>query len=217
MKSQLNKLGKSKSFLNRYTNLPVLLDILVHKHLVLLDPSSWEDRNDSYYLERYKAEKNLKTVLALCFSRRRETFHQWKVFSSGPGGVCIEFDEAELLRGLSYQKGFRLRNIRYELIKTIRSTTPKIMDWPFIKRIPFKDEDEFRIVYENRVAEEATKEIPIPISSILKITLSPWMPESVASSVTGILNGLPDCGAITVQRSSLLQNAVWQAAIKPKK
>ena len=58
-------------FLNRYTSLPVLLDALVHKRLTLLSPTSWEDRNDAYYIERYKETKKLKTVLALCFTTKR--------------------------------------------------------------------------------------------------------------------------------------------------
>jgi hypothetical protein len=38
-------------FLNRYTSLPILLDALNHKRMTLLSPESWEDRNDSYYIE----------------------------------------------------------------------------------------------------------------------------------------------------------------------
>ena len=33
--------------LNRFTTLPVLLDLLKRKRLVLLDPAVWEDKNDS--------------------------------------------------------------------------------------------------------------------------------------------------------------------------
>ena len=36
--------------LNRYTTLPVLLDMLKRKRLVLLDPASREDKNDSEIL-----------------------------------------------------------------------------------------------------------------------------------------------------------------------
>jgi hypothetical protein len=74
---------------------------LLNKKIVLLNPSSWEDRNDSHYLERYKADKKLKTLVALCFSKKRETFHHWKIFSGGPAGVCVEFDKDMLLKPLS--------------------------------------------------------------------------------------------------------------------
>lgn len=59
----------------RYTTLPFLLDILHEKRLPLLDPASWEDKNDSYYLELYKSGKRLKSVLAICFAEAQETYH----------------------------------------------------------------------------------------------------------------------------------------------
>jgi len=83
-------------FLNRYTSLPIALDVLAKKHITLLSPETWEDRNDAYYLERYRDERKLRSLLAICFSLHRETFHHWRVFSSGSSGVCIEFDKEKL-------------------------------------------------------------------------------------------------------------------------
>jgi hypothetical protein len=207
----------ARPFLNRYTSLPVLLDTLVHKRIVLLKPSTWEDRNDSFYLERYKEEKNLKTVLALCFSLERETFHHWKVFASGSSGVCIEFDKAKLLNGLRPEDGYTLRNVDYAFIKDVKAERPELEAWPFLKRKPFKDEREFRIVYENKTKKELTKDIPIKISCILKVTLSPWLPYPVAETVKGVIKQLPGCQKITVIRSSLLETADWKSAIKTAK
>ncbi len=59
------------SFLNRYTSLPYLIEILTDRHLTMLSPKTWEDRNDSFYLERYKVERKLKLILALCFLTTR--------------------------------------------------------------------------------------------------------------------------------------------------
>ncbi|AOS45454.1 hypothetical protein Verru16b_02535 [Lacunisphaera limnophila] len=207
----------ARPFLNRYTSLPVLLDILVHRQIVLLKPSSWEDRSDSFYLERYKDEKKLKTVLALCFSTKRETFHHWKVFSAGSGGVCVEFDKAMLLDGLTPAEGFMLRKVDYAFINDVVSRRPKLGDWPFLKRKPFEDEGEFRIIYENKGKEERTKAIPIQLSCIRMITLSPWLPETVAKTVTKVLKNLPGCSAIPVVRSSLLETTRWKFAINPIK
>jgi hypothetical protein len=205
----------ARPFLNRYTSLPVLLDILVHKRIVLLKPSSWEDRNDSFYLERYKDEKKLRTVLALCFSTKRETFHHWKIFSAGSGGVCVEFDKARLLDGLTEAAGFTLRKVDYAFITEVVLNRPKLADWPFLKRKPFEDEGEFRIVYENKTQDEPTKAIPIPLACIRRITLSPWLPEAVAQTVSKVLKQLPDCAAIQVGRSSLLETSRWKAVVSP--
>ena len=50
------------AILNRYTTLPILLDILHKKHIMLLSPETWEDRNDAYYLERYRLKSKFRSV-----------------------------------------------------------------------------------------------------------------------------------------------------------
>lgn len=204
---------KTGNFLNRYTSLPILLDSLVNKRITLLSPESWEDRNDSYYIERYKEEKNLKTLLALCFTTKRETFHHWKIFSNGTSGVCIEFDKERLISGLCEKKEFRHGLVSYEYIKNVRTKKPLLKDWPFLKRKPFKDESEFRIIYENPNILEKTKNIPFDVACILKISLSPWLPESVANSIIGIIKSIDKCSDINIIHSTLIQNDSWKAAI----
>ena len=60
-------------FLRRYTNLPALLYLLRERKITLLDPASWDDKNDSYFLSLYHQKKQLKSVLALCFTPAFET------------------------------------------------------------------------------------------------------------------------------------------------
>jgi len=43
------------------TDLPNLIDLLNNSKLTLLDPLVWEDKNDSYFLLKYKEAKKLKT------------------------------------------------------------------------------------------------------------------------------------------------------------
>ncbi len=47
------------SKLNRYTTLPVLLDLLQRKKLTLLNPEFWEEKNDSEIILEYKRRKYL--------------------------------------------------------------------------------------------------------------------------------------------------------------
>jgi hypothetical protein len=108
------------AILNRYTTLPILLDILQQKHITLLSPATWEDWNDAYYLERYKQESKLRTVLAACFSERGETFHHWRVFSNGSSGVCIEFDKRSLLKSFAGRDGFRHQAVNYRFIEVVK-------------------------------------------------------------------------------------------------
>lgn len=205
-----------KPFLNRYTTLPVLLDMLVNRKIVLLSPSSWEDRNDSYYLDRYKAEKKLKTVVALCFSKKRETFHHWKVFASGTAGVCVEFDKELLLRRVAAEPGCRLKDVDYRYIKDVEAKRPAVRNWPFLKRKPYKDEDEFRILYESLTEELPTKELSIELHCIHKVTLSPWMPRTVAATVKRVIGEIEGCERLRVERSSLLETHIWESAIRPR-
>lgn len=202
------------TFLNRFTSLPVLLDILRNKHLVMLDPETWEDRNDAFYMERYKAEKKLKTLVALCFSMGRETFHHWKVFSAGISGVCIELDGLRLVPAFENQR-IECKSVSYRLVTAVEKAKPKLSDWPYIKRWPYKDENEFRAVYECKAFEAATLPVRIELTWIRQITLSPWMPKPVADSVCAAIKAMPGCDRLKVTRSTLLENSRWKNAITP--
>jgi hypothetical protein len=195
-------------FLNRFTTLPVLLDILSRRCITLLEPTNWEDRNDAFYLEKYKTNKKLKTLLACCFSAKRETFHHWKVFSNGPSGVCIEFDADKLLNGVEMIEGTSFKSVSYRYIK--HNQNPSLGAWPFLKRQAFEDEGEFRIIYENLFLEEKSKDISIDLGCIRRITLSPWMPKPIVKSITKIIRSIEDCENIKVVASSLLESPGWK-------
>ena len=61
----------------RYTDSPALVYLLKEQKVTLLDPQSWDDSNDSYYLRLYRERKRLQSVLALCFTQASETYHHW--------------------------------------------------------------------------------------------------------------------------------------------
>lgn len=207
-------MSKRQPILNRYTCLPVALDVLAKKRLTLLPPDLWDDRNDAYYLERYRQARDFSCVLAICFSQCAETFHHWRVFSHGFSGVCIEFDKASLLKSLVDQKGFRTGEVVYRLIKTVRRSNLGPQQWPFLKRKPYKDEREFRIVFESKAETARAKHVDIDLASIRKVTLSPWLPGPVADSVMDIVKRIDGCDRLSVNRSSLIDNDDWKKAIR---
>src|SRR6266702_4473708 len=99
--------------LRRYTELPSLIHILKYQQLTLLNPSSWDDKNDSYFLSLYREKCALKSVLALCFTVANETYHHWRVFAPGSAGVCIQLDMNEIRTAASNVKGVTMKAVEY--------------------------------------------------------------------------------------------------------
>lgn len=199
--------------LNRYTSLPIALDVLYKKHITLLSPETWEDRNDAYYLERYRDERKLRSVLAICLSLHRETFHHWRIFSNGSAGVCIEFDKDELLKLIPTDKAFRHGKVSYHWIGDLEKKKPELETWPFLKRKPFEDEREYRIIFETKTENLRAKSISVELSAIKKVTLSPWLPDAVAQSVISTIKKIEGCANLNVSRSSLIDNSGWRKII----
>jgi hypothetical protein len=136
----------TEASIRRYTNLPATLHVLQNFTLTLLSPSSWDDRNDAYFMEAFQMRSGAKTVLALCFAEAPETYHHWRVFSSGSDGVCLEFDTEKLQAAVASHPRFKCRSVEYRTINLAASKGIRTEDLPFVKRFPFRDEMEFRIM-----------------------------------------------------------------------
>jgi hypothetical protein len=48
----------SKNYLRRYTDIPALVSLLTERKITLLDPASWDDKNDSRFLDLYQGGQN---------------------------------------------------------------------------------------------------------------------------------------------------------------
>jgi hypothetical protein len=208
---------KIPDHLNRFTSLPILLHALKTKQLALRSPEQWDDKNDSHYLERYQEEMEFKTLRALCFNLSRERYHHWKCFADGSSGVCMEFRRAALLARIKGLPGFVAGKVSYRLIDTVAAKRPPLETWPFLKRKPFKDEWEFRILYQSETESDEAAHIKFRISDIRRITLSPWLSKEISKTVAQTIRALPDCAGLKINRSTLLQNARWRKAIRKTK
>lgn len=201
--------------LRRYTNIASVLHILRNRYVTLLNPALWDDRNDAYYLAQYKQRKQVLSVLALCFTRAPETYHHWRVFSSGGDGLCVEFNEARLIEAVAKDKSIVGRNVIYKEIREVTANPVKTEDLPFLKRIPYRDEQEFRLLYSSQTEEKEFHPLTIPIAAISRITLSPWMAGPLAEAVKDTLKELPGCKATKVYQSTLVENGRWKRAANP--
>jgi hypothetical protein len=199
-------------FLWRYTELPFLIHLLKAKRLTLISPCSWDDTNDSFYIETYRKRKKLKTILALCFTETRETYHHWKVFSGTTSGVSIAFYKSRLV---SWAKahGLRCESVKYYNAKELSEKKANIDNMPFTKRKAYKDENEFRLLYENDELECTVREFEIePVIVIKRIRINPWLPIPIVASVRDTIRSIEGCESLEVYRTTLVDNLQWKKA-----
>lgn len=200
----------NENYLRRYTDIPALTYLLSERKITLLDPQSWDDRNDSHYLSVYKTKKNLKAILALCFTQAEETYHHWRVFAGNPSGVCIRFKRSELLEIFKQQKGIKSGAVEYLTLQNIRANKPTIDRLPFIKRSAFQDEKEFRVLYESANEKISTLDVDIPLSCIERISISPWVHKCLSVPLKGMLRSIECCSKLKFTRSTLISNEEWR-------
>jgi hypothetical protein len=196
--------------IRRYTDLPSVLYMLRNKKLTLLDPSSWDDKNDSYFLEVYKKRKKLSSVYALCFTEKNETYHHWSVFCSRENGVCVVFDRDKLIGHLNQQAGITCGPVNYRTIGDTGWPDLEIDDLPFLKRWAFRDESEFRAVYSGDAESEETKDISLPLSCIKKISVNPWVPDQLFSAIKETIKEIEGCRSLAIGKSQLINNKSWK-------
>ncbi|RDI04535.1 DUF2971 domain-containing protein [Flavobacterium sp. AG291] len=200
--------------LNRFTTLPILLDMLERKKLTLLNPRLWEDKNDSEIILEYKSRKGIENLFALCFSHDDETIHHWKTYSNGPSGCVIEFDAKKLFAILDEIPGLKHGKIIYKKIDDVSSKKRiELDDVPFTKRWPYRCEEEYRIIYETNEKMDFY-EIEFPLSVIRKVTISQQMPEQIYNTIKKHLKGTAKDPDKRISRSTLYENQRWISGFK---
>lgn len=202
-----NKITK----LNRFTTLPVLLDLLQRQKLTLLDPKSWEDKNDSEIILEYKNKKKIKNLFAICLSHGDETIHHWKTFSNGSSGCLIEFDAKKLFAIIDKIPNLKHKEITYRKLSDIENKTTilKVDDIPFTKRWPYRCEEEYRIIVESNNENETVYDIDISLDIIKRITINQQMPETIYNTIKGYLKNLNSKPESRINRSTLFENKRW--------
>ena len=193
----------------RYTELPSLIHMLTSRELTLLDPLSWDDKNDSSFITLYREKCGLKSVLALCFARAEETYHHWRVFAPGTSGVRVQFDEDRLKESFVAVQGLKFQSVEYLTIKELRDQVVAKERLPFLKRYPFHPEQESRLLWESKTEERASLSVPIDLSAVSRVTLSPWLHPSLVNGIKALIKRIDGCSNIKIYQSTLISNADW--------
>jgi hypothetical protein len=186
--------------------------MLHSRSITLLDPSSWDDTNDSYFLLKYKEKKKFKSVLALCLTQTEETYHHWRVFAGHTAGACVIFDRPQLLSALSVVPGIRTGGVDYKRLRDARRSTVhlSVEELPFIKRFGFMPEAEFRLLYTSADEQLKFLDVPIPLDCIVEVRLSPWLNSRLRQCLKDTIHSIDGCDRLVIHRSTLIGNASWK-------
>lgn len=204
-----------EKFVRRYTTLSSVLDTLANRRLVLLSPSKWDDTNDVDFMQLYRDRIGASSILALCCAQATETYHHWRVFTHGMEGVCIEFKKQALVAAIDSHDGVEARSVDYLLVKELAAMGPQdVHRLPFVKRDGYSDEREWRIVATKY--DEVCDFLPIsvPIETVNRLVLNPWLPPSLGDNLRNLIRQIPGCERISIVSSRLTNSRRWKDAGK---
>lgn len=200
------------SGLKRYTELPYLLHMLRQQKMTLLNPTSWADRNDAYFLRRYLERRNLQSVLVMCLSSSAATYHHWHVFAPSASGVRIEFYDDRFRAWASNIRDARLESVRYVKLEDELLAQIKPDELPFVKRHAFRHEHEVRLIVERAEERIPFLDIPFDYGMIKEVILSPWLARPAASSIKDAIRAAAPGSKFNIRRTSMLESKVFMAA-----
>lgn len=200
------------SQLKRYTELPYVLQILETRRLTLVNPSSWDDKNDSHFVQAYRDRKGHGSVLALCLTGAAQTYHHWRVFTHGASGACICFDREKFLSWIESDELITGREVEYKTLPQVQKTPPALEDLPFVKRKAYEHEAEFRLLHATRRKSVAVKNFEMPLDVIDEVVLNPWLPPATVSAVEDVIHRIEGCEYLKVLRATIVKNDAWQKA-----
>jgi hypothetical protein len=203
----------TKANLRRYTSISATIHLLRTQKITLLNPRRWDDKNDTYSIEKYRDTKGLSAILAVCFARAPETYHHWRVFTQGQEGACIAFNEAKLKDALKPVQNLRWGDVKYKQISQIEVQTPKWSELPFIKRYPYRDEREVRVIFESTELDLDFLDFEIGLDCIEAITINPWVNANLFKSLRDTLKGISGCERVQIFQTTLLDNEQWKLGI----
>ncbi len=206
--------------LRRYTDLSSLIDILVKNQIAVLSYQSWVDANDRKSMSVYQNTLHFGFVGALCLTEAVETFHHWQVFAKGSSGVCIVFDKdkfANMFLGhgaFSISDHLMAKSVEYIPISKIAEIdADDIHRLPFLKRIGFRDEREYRVIGFQPDGGISAMYVPLDPSSIIEVVFSPFVHPSLVISCKAALRSIVGWNNLEIKHSRLIDSQEWQQAI----
>lgn len=204
---------KLKDIIRRYLSLSALIDTLDRKQIALLNPQSWDDKNDRNFMQVYKEKKNYSALYAMCAATCSETYHHWRVFTPGADGACLELFRKPFETALKEHPFIRFRKVKYVALSQVDKVGQDDLELlPFYKRLGFAAEAEYRVIAWTDKKQAPALGVPLDLKWVSRIELNPWMPEPLAESMSRTIRRIPDCKSLKVSHSSLIDNRRWREA-----
>lgn len=203
---------QENSYLYRYIDLSELYDCLSGR-IIFRDPKFWEDRNDYFLIDQYVQERNIPKIFAMCFTKEGDAYHFWKIYANRPSGVCIKFQTVGIIDAINADSEFtqfRYAPVQYRPLKDLAQNDVTIDEYPFIKRVAFKAENEIRFFYEDAIEQRPYRALAINIQCITEIILSPWMRDEYVAGVMKTLEAFNLRKKIKLRKSTILNSTTWQ-------
>jgi hypothetical protein len=168
-------------FVYRYIAVHRLWQILSTACLYFLRNSKWDDPFEGFLVRRYctSMKKDFARLNAdkyfLCCTRKAERDHFWRNYTPNKDGVSITLnidalrasDSRILCMAVEYPKV----DIIQELLRQITTRKWALSDVTklfFLKRLAFKDEDEYRLMIQDKSNEDDILAIHIEPRRIIK-------------------------------------------------
>ena len=98
--------------------------------------------------------------------------------------------------------------MRYLRLNELTDAEIPVKDMPFIKRWPYRCEDEFRVLWEGN-SKEAFFEIPIDLRIINKVTINQRMPPQIYATIRELLREAFEHPDKHISHSTLYENSRW--------
>lgn len=202
----------------RYTDKSVLRHLIKNDagRLPLRNPENWEDVNDKKTITAYKTKKRLNRLYAACFTGILDAYHHWKLYANKPESVCIQFP-CDYLRNLADRsEKVMFRAVQYIPIYKLCDYHDKVDMWPFLKRLPYSQEVEYRLVYSDDQGSQTNEfMIELPLESIKSIRINPWLHEDEQDAmVTEVLDLVESSRHdIPVSKTGVIHSKRWVEAV----
>jgi hypothetical protein len=191
-------------YLRRYVTLDVGLAYLETNEIPFRSYIGWDDRSEESALKAYEHARGLneKSLGVVCFTQAVETHHHWSIYAKE--GLCF------VLKTEAITEQIKAKNLIGRAVDYIRidqlSNYSEPDSWPFLKRLPFQDEREFRVISEHDdIALDLTSDM------IDRIYISPWICDSSINKVKDDIRNVcaVDDDKVSVYGTTLLSNSKW--------